>query len=80
MRNKIILGTVQFGLPYGINNSIGQLNQEAVFEILNYSHENNISTLDTANAYGTATQVIGNFHKQYKKHFQVNILNLLELT
>ncbi len=72
MRNKIILGTVQFGLPYGINNSIGQLNQEAVFEILNYSHENNISTLDTANAYGTATQVIGNFHKQYKKHFQVN--------
>ena len=26
--NKLILGTVQFGLKYGINNSVGQVSKE----------------------------------------------------
>ena len=32
--NKLILGTVQFGLKYGINNSVGQVILLLVMEIL----------------------------------------------
>jgi aryl-alcohol dehydrogenase-like predicted oxidoreductase len=61
--NKLILGTVQFGLNYGINNTEGKPEKEAVFEILSYAYENGIRYLDTAELYGNAHNLIGEFHK-----------------
>ena len=61
--SKIILGTVQFGLDYGINNSNGKVSNNDSQEILKYAYENNIRTLDTAESYGNAHEVIGLFHK-----------------
>lgn len=61
--NKLILGTVQFGLNYGINNTQGKPNKETVFEILSSAHENGIRILDTAELYGNAHVLIGEFHK-----------------
>lgn len=63
MKNKLILGTVQMGLAYGINNSTGKIPFENSCEILSKAFELGISTLDTAEAYGNAHQVIGEFHK-----------------
>lgn len=63
--NKLILGTVQMGLAYGINNSAGQLSFENSCAILCKAHELGIHTLDTAEGYGNAHQVIGDFHKLY---------------
>lgn len=63
MSNKLILGTVQFGLKYGINNSLGKPEKESVFEILSYAYENGIRNLDTAELYGNAHELIGEFHK-----------------
>lgn len=60
--NKLILGTVQMGLDYGINNSSGKISLEDSFLILSKAFELGIDTLDTAEAYGNAHQVIGNFH------------------
>ena len=62
--NKIILGTAQFGMDYGINNKKGKINQEEVFKILKYSYNNGIRNLDTAEIYGDAINVIGEFHKK----------------
>lgn len=69
--HKLILGTVQFGLPYGINNIAGQPNTQEVFSILNKAYEYGIKTIDTAAAYGNSEQLIGEFlkknpEKQYK--------------
>lgn len=61
--SKLILGTVQFGLKYGINNLQGKPDKEAVFEILSYAYENGIRHLDTAELYGNAHELIGEFHK-----------------
>ena len=61
--NKLILGTVQFGLNYGVNNTQGKPNKETVFEILSSAHENGIRYLDTAELYGNAHDLIGEFHK-----------------
>lgn len=61
--NKLILGTVQMGLDYGINNSSGKISLENSCMILSKAFELGIDTLDTAEAYGDAHQVIGNFHE-----------------
>lgn len=72
MVNKLILGTVQFGLNYGINNLLGKPKKETVFEILSYAYENGIRFLDTAELYGNAHDIIGEFHKIYpSKKFQI---------
>jgi aryl-alcohol dehydrogenase-like predicted oxidoreductase len=63
MVNKLILGTVQFGLEYGINNINGKPDKETVFEILSYAYNNGIKYLDTAELYGDAHSLIGEFHK-----------------
>lgn len=63
--SKLILGTAQFGLTYGINNKTGKPGQELVFEILNLAYDSGIRILDSAEAYGNAHAVIGNFHARH---------------
>lgn len=67
MKNKLVLGTVQMGLPYGVNNSIGKISFENSCQILAQAFDLGISTLDTAEAYGNAHRVIGEFHKANPK-------------
>jgi uncharacterized protein len=62
LKNKLILGTVQMGLDYGVNNANGKISFENSCEILKKAFELGIKTLDTAEAYGNAHQVIGDFH------------------
>lgn len=61
--NKLILGTVQMGLAYGVNNSDGQISFKNSCVILSKTFELGIDTLDSAEAYGNAHQVIGDFHR-----------------
>ena len=63
MKNKIILGTVQMGLAYGINNTSGKISLENSHAILEYAFDHGIKVLDTAEAYGNAHSIIGRFHK-----------------
>lgn len=70
--SKLILGTVQMGLPYGINNAIGKVSLDDSLEILDYAFENGIEILDSAEAYGNAHEVIGVFHEKHPtKQFQI---------
>jgi len=57
--SKLALGTVQFGLPYGIANRIGQVQPNEVREMLRIAHANAIDTLDTAVDYGESESVLG---------------------
>ncbi|MBS1514068.1 MAG: aldo/keto reductase [Bacteroidetes bacterium] len=59
LNSKVGLGTVQFGLDYGISNKSGRTNSEEVSKILQYASENDIDTLDTASAYGEAEKILG---------------------
>jgi aryl-alcohol dehydrogenase-like predicted oxidoreductase len=60
MANKIALGTVQFGIDYGINSSHGPIQPEEVKSIINYARSKNVDLLDTAPAYGNSEEVLGN--------------------
>ena len=55
---KLILGTVQLGIDYGINKKKPTLDQS--LEILNYCIKNNINTFDTAQDYGNCEEIISN--------------------
>ena len=57
--NRIALGTVQFGLPYGVANKTGQVTQLAAKTILKLAKENGTDTLDTAIAYGESEACLG---------------------
>lgn len=56
----LAVGTVQFGLPYGVTNASGQVSEAEVADILEYARDNGIRTLDTASEYGTSESVLGN--------------------
>ncbi len=62
--SKIALGTVQFGIDYGISSANGQVQPEEVRNILNYTHSKNIDLLDTAPAYGGSEKVLGEANMQ----------------
>jgi len=70
-RNKIALGTAQFGMNYGINNKRGKIPREEVFAILNAASKFGIDTIDTAYLYGESEKVIGEFLKENKKEFKI---------
>lgn len=57
---ELCIGTVQFGMDYGIAGQKHPSLNEAV-TILDYAAQNGIKTIDTANAYGTAEEVVGEF-------------------
>lgn len=71
LSNKIALGTAQFGLDYGINNSTGKISKKEVFEILKYAHKKGINLLDTSYAYGDSEIVLGEYFKKNKTKFQI---------
>ena len=56
---KIILGTAQFGMEYGISRPQGMLSDHSLSEILLFAHQANIKFIDTAPAYGNAQTRIG---------------------
>ena len=60
---KLVLGTVQFGMSYGINNQDGSPDDENISNILNFAFKNGIQTLDTAIAYGNSQKRLGEISK-----------------
>ncbi|MDB2389778.1 aldo/keto reductase [Alphaproteobacteria bacterium] len=57
---KLALGTVQFGIDYGVANTKGKLDGGSVASLLAYAKAEGIDLLDTAAAYGTSESVLGN--------------------
>ena len=56
---KLALGTAQFGLPYGVANTRGRPDDEAVARILRLAAVAGVRVIDTAALYGFAEEVLG---------------------
>ena len=56
---KLALGTVQFGMDYGVTNQSGKVPEGEVESILDFARSSGICTLDTAYGYGNSEQVLG---------------------
>lgn len=53
------LGTVQFGLNYGVSNDTGLMPQEECERVLHQARKSDITVIDTAAVYGRSEQVLG---------------------
>lgn len=61
--SKLALGTVQFGIDYGINSGV-KVKKNEVINIINCARNNGIDLLDTAQLYGSSEQVLGDVNTQ----------------
>ncbi len=57
---RLCLGTVQFGMDYGVQGGSRPSLDDAV-AMLDYATQNGVDAIDTAAAYGTAEEVVGEF-------------------
>jgi len=78
---KIAIGTVQFGVPYGISNVHGQTTEQQAADILDFAYQNKVRCLDTAALYGNSEERLGRILTEDKwcvvtktPHFQGNVI------
>src|SRR3989304_2505652 len=57
--SQMMLGTVQFGLNYGIANKKGQPSYKTARDIIACAYESGVNCLDTSPGYGASEEVIG---------------------
>lgn len=78
VKERVCLGTVQFGLKYGINNKTGKPGQEQVFAMLDLAVEKGIEYFDTAVAYGNAEEILGKYFSSRNLQNQVKVISKLQ--
>lgn len=61
--SKLMLGTVQLGIPYGINNTHGMPTYEESEKILSTAVSLGVTAFDTARGYGKSEEVLGRYFK-----------------
>ena len=76
--SRLMLGTVQFGLPYGVANRTGQPNYQDVLEILAAALEGGVNCFDTAAAYGASEEVLGRALHELKVSDQLTVVTKLK--
>jgi aryl-alcohol dehydrogenase-like predicted oxidoreductase len=57
--SRFMLGTVQFGMPYGVANRAGQPSDCDVLNIVSAAIDGGVNCFDTAATYGTSEEVLG---------------------
>lgn len=88
MINKLIIGTAQFGLDYGITNKSGKISENELDLIFDFCNNKNILLFDTAQDYGTSEDIIKNYKHIYSnfkiitkaKFTNKNILETINLS
>ena len=77
VKERLCLGTVQFGLAYGINNKTGKPARDEVFAMLDYALEQGIEYIDTAAAYGNAEELLGEYFSSRKVPSDLKVISKL---
>ncbi|HVN25590.1 MAG TPA: aldo/keto reductase [Syntrophorhabdales bacterium] len=70
MSARLILGTANFGLTYGIANK-RMFSEGEAFAILEKAVEAHVTGVDTAQGYGEAEKILGRFFRMHGKVFDV---------
>ena len=56
---RLVLGTAQFGMDYGVTNRHGQVRKSEINKILSYACQKGVLSIDTAVAYADSEKKIG---------------------
>jgi len=77
VKTRLCLGTVQFGLEYGVNNKTGKPGPDEVFAMLDYALEHGIEYIDTAVAYGNAEELLGEYFNSREVSADLKVISKL---
>jgi len=78
MIDRLVLGTVHLGMPYGINNKIGKLDFNSARDIIKTAFDQGITRFDTSQAYGDSEEVLGNVFDNLKINTKVKVYSKLD--
>lgn len=73
---RLALGTVQFGLNYGVTNTRGELSDQEILAMLDLAHDAGITLFDTAADYGASQARLGQLAKPQQKREYVTKFSL----
>ena len=69
---QLVLGAAQFGMAYGINNTVGKPSLDTIGQILLKAAENNITEIDTAQGYGDSEETLQKVLNQNVDQFVIH--------
>jgi aryl-alcohol dehydrogenase-like predicted oxidoreductase len=72
---RLILGSVQLGLPYGVANKTGQPDQKNATKIIESAWAAGVKEFDTAQGYGDAEAVLGKAFRELGISNDVSVIN-----
>ncbi len=67
MKNKLVIGTANFGQRYGISKKKTKLSFNNIKKILNYANKHGVKDLDTAMTYGDTEKILGKINLKKNK-------------
>jgi aryl-alcohol dehydrogenase-like predicted oxidoreductase len=70
MHNKLVLGTANFGMRYGVSNNM-KLSADTSTGLLEFAESKGLWGVDTASAYGDAESVVGRFFAHGKRRLHI---------
>jgi aryl-alcohol dehydrogenase-like predicted oxidoreductase len=74
LTSRIVLGTAQLGMPYGIANRLGKPSDADAHELIAKCMEHGITWFDTARAYGQSEAVLGRIFADLGIQEHVNVI------
>lgn len=74
---RVVLGTAQLGMEYGLANKVGKPSYESAFSILKTAFENGVCQYDTAQIYGGSEVVLGRSFKRLGIEKEVSVITKL---
>lgn len=77
--SRLGLGTVQFGMDYGINNTTGKVPPDTAREIITAAIQSGVAFIDTARSYGEAERIIGDTIETVDCKDRVTVCTKLDL-
>jgi len=77
MTDRLVLGTAQLGMPYGINNEVGKPDFSSACDIVNSAFNQGIRRFDTAQGYGDSESVLGRVFDKLKVGTRVKVYSKL---
>jgi len=78
MTDRLVLGTVQLGMLYGINNKIGKPDFNSACDIVSSAFSLGITRFDTAQGYGDSEEVLGKIFDKLKVGAQARVYSKLQ--
>ena len=73
LKKKLILGTAQFGYPYGVNNiKKKRINIRNINKVFEFYTKNNLNQIDTAESYGVNFDNLRKFNLKIDTKFVLN--------